>query len=818
MRGTPTSRGSAGAVRLTLAASLLVASTGLWIATSLPARESSAAVRSKGTPTAGSDDDRKVIETLVEQERYFEAFTRAVARLRGLTEAFGLDSPASLDALEQVAVIAHHAGDQALAELLLEVCVARRGVVHGEHSPELAESLHHEGLVARYLGRYEQSRQLHEQAIRWLAPHRATHGPLLAEAIQARASWWRHMDLDRAIDGYAEALAVRRESPETPTIAIADNLVWLGWTTFQAGRHEEAALHLAEAEHLLREAGLYDHTLMGVLLSLRADRLAIHGAWEAAARTYEASTAIFESARRRHFPGFPRRKSPPHGYAAYALTQLMQGRDEAAWRLLQRARGAVTSEFLQLARWQDLLPDTYREVSDLRRATLDAEAAFRDTHTGRDAGAEAESILRLLDLRARTLELEQGFLDAHPADQAPSLAALQAAVAPNEAFVGWVDFRLGNHHGRSRGPSRAEIWAYVIRRDGIRWVPLMRARTTEETRRMDDRLRRYSNALRTAAGWPERVEPDGELDRLRRELGSILVEPVLPELQGKDALIVELSSLIPEIPLEPLILADGTAVKERFAVSYIPSAETYMALRRSDPGHADLRRLPALVVGDPDFGPESPFPPLPFSSREVAAISALFPAASVLRGAAATEARLDELARSGRLREFGVLHFATHMVSGGHREHSAVVLSPEEGVGYDGLIDAGEILAGWHLRAEVVALSGCHSLVGRGPEDSGEYLGFTQVLLAAGARSVLASLWRVDDEATALLMKRFYENLLGQPSGRREGLSPSTSRAQALREAGLWLRAYVDEQGRRPFEHPVYWSGFILIGPPGSPR
>ncbi|MGH9870066.1 MAG: CHAT domain-containing protein [Candidatus Polarisedimenticolia bacterium] len=803
MIGTQTSLGAAGAFRLSVAASLLVVSTSLWIATYLLARESSAELRAAGN----SDGTRSVIETLVKQERYLEAFSRAVARVSGLSEALGLDSPASLDALEQVAVIAHRAGDQNLAELLLEVSLARRRVVHGERSPEVAESLHHEGLVARFLGRYEQARQLHDQAIQRLAPHRATHGPLLAEAIQAQASWLRHVELDRAIDGYADALAVRLENPETPRIAIADNLVWLGWTTFQAGRHEEAALHLAEAERLLREAGLHDHTLMGVLLSVRADELAIHGAWAAAAQAYEASTAIFEVARRKHFPGFPRRKSPPHGYATYALTQLMQGRDEEAWTLLQRARGAVTSDFLQLARWQELRPDTWREITDLRRATLAAEEDLRDAAPE----AQLKSILRLLDLRARTLELEQAFLDAHPPREAPSLTALQAALAPEEAFVGWVDFRLGNHHGQSRGPSRAEIWAYVIRRDSIRWVPLMRARTTEEARATDESFRRYSHALRIAAGWPERVEPDEELDRLRREVGSILMDPVLPELHGKKVLIVELSNLVPELPIEALILADGTVVKERFAVSYIHSAETYMAMRRTDPDRSDLRRLPALIVGDPAFGAESPYLPLPFSSQEIAGISSLFPSASVLRGAAATEARLDELARSGRLREFGILHFATHVVSGGHLERSAVVLSPEDEGGYDGLVDAAEILAGWRLRADVVALSGCHSLVGRGPADSGEYLGFTQVLLAAGARSVLASLWRVDDEATAHLMKRFYENLMGQPSTR-------ASRAQALREAGLWLRRYVDEEGRRPFEHPVYWSGFIVIGPPGSPR
>jgi CHAT domain-containing protein len=103
-----------------------------------------------------------------------------------------------------------------------------------------------------------------------------------------------------------------------------------------------------------------------------------------------------------------------------------------------------------------------------------------------------------------------------------------------------------------------------------------------------------------------------------------------------------------------------------------------------------------------------------------------------------------------------------------------------------------------------------------------------------GARSLLLSLWRVDDTATALLMKRFYENLLG----RREGLRESMPRAAALQEAKHWLRSLRIEDVERllplsgrdrgslrpvdtgkpgtlfPFAHPYYWSAFILTGDP----
>jgi CHAT domain-containing protein len=109
----------------------------------------------------------------------------------------------------------------------------------------------------------------------------------------------------------------------------------------------------------------------------------------------------------------------------------------------------------------------------------------------------------------------------------------------------------------------------------------------------------------------------------------------------------------------------------------------------------------------------------------------------------------------------------------------------------------------------------------------------------SGARSVCLSLWNVDDTATALLMERFYQNLLGQ----RGGLSQPMPKAEALDEAKRWLRGLNQAEvkqataglpaGRRiieedegpkparirpasqhPFEHPYYWSAFILIGDP----
>jgi CHAT domain-containing protein len=129
---------------------------------------------------------------------------------------------------------------------------------------------------------------------------------------------------------------------------------------------------------------------------------------------------------------------------------------------------------------------------------------------------------------------------------------------------------------------------------------------------------------------------------------------------------------------------------------------------------------------------------------------------------------------------------------------------------------------------------------------SGEgFVGFTQALLMSGTRSVCLSLWKVDDTATALLMQRFYSNLLG----RAPGLNSPMPKAEALREAKFWLRglrraevlaltaemsggadrskgakarppaelaapipAGVDND--RPYAHPNFWDAFVLAGDP----
>jgi CHAT domain-containing protein len=212
---------------------------------------------------------------------------------------------------------------------------------------------------------------------------------------------------------------------------------------------------------------------------------------------------------------------------------------------------------------------------------------------------------------------------------------------------------------------------------------------------------------------------------------------------------------------------------------------------------AEQRKLQQILIaarsGDRDFDR------LPGTRFEVEALTRLFQSADrpirALFGTGASEPELDQLAASGKLARYGFIHLATHgLIDEAVPARSAVILTQtglpdplEQALShqpvFDGRLSVREIQHTWELKAELVTLSACETALGRSAGGEG-FVGFTQALLMSGTRSVCLSLWKVDDTATALLMQRFYANLLG----RRPGLTAPLPKAEALREAKTWLR------------------------------
>ena len=211
----------------------------------------------------------------------------------------------------------------------------------------------------------------------------------------------------------------------------------------------------------------------------------------------------------------------------------------------------------------------------------------------------------------------------------------------------------------------------------------------------------------------------------------------------------------------------------------------------STPGSA-LERALRSVRGSSD---RSALTRLPFSRQEADSIAALAPHGHV-REALGFEAS-RETALSPELGQYAIVHLAVHGLLDAKRpELSGLVLSlvDEEGKRTDGFLRLHDVY-NMKLAADLVVLSGCQTGLGKAVQGEG-LVGLTRGFMYAGARAVVASLWQVDDESTAELMKRFYRGML------KENRRP----AEALRAAQLEMSR--DKRWSAPF----YWAGFVLQG------
>jgi tetratricopeptide (TPR) repeat protein len=257
------------------------------------------------------------------------------------------------------------------------------------------------------------------------------------------------------------------------------------------------------------------------------------------------------------------------------------------------------------------------------------------------------------------------------------------------------------------------------------------------------------------------------------------------------------------VPFASLPLADDTvALGVRYALRFAPSlrALNEAEARSPDSAAAWAASSQALVVGNPlmpsvtdESGRRSALVPLPNAGEEARWIAHKLRAA-VLTGAGATESAV----RAGLPRAW-LIHLATHGMAFGSEARVArsfVALAPD--ATNDGLLTLGELLSDApNLSADLVVLSACQTGLGNLRQAEGT-VGFQRTLLAKGARSVLVSLWSVSDEATRILMERFYTHWLDDPD--------RPSKAEALR------RAQRDVRETAGLEHPRFWAAFQLVG------
>lgn len=279
------------------------------------------------------------------------------------------------------------------------------------------------------------------------------------------------------------------------------------------------------------------------------------------------------------------------------------------------------------------------------------------------------------------------------------------------------------------------------------------------------------------------------------------------------------------LPFETLVAEAASPPEylvQRFALSYCPSASALAALLKPEiqqlapprkmllaiGGSSSVPKasleLRAAMGGPPagpafDFEEGSGFTPLPFSRKEILDIAKEFPTKLVdtLVGDEANETAVKTL----QLENYRIIHFACHsFLNERYPFRSALVLSPSDNSEDDGFLQMREIY-GLRLNADLVVLSACQSGKGFLEECEGT-LDLARPFFYAGAHSVMASLWSIDDKATRALMSEFYRALsMGVPV-----------------ENALMLAKRV--MLKSPWAHPFYWAGFLMHGisslPPAS--
>ena len=402
-------------------------------------------------------------------------------------------------------------------------------------------------------------------------------------------------------------------------------------------------------------------------------------------------------------------------------------------------------------------------------------------------------------IRLRDAEVAIRAADPHYASlfhAAPTrLAEVQAAL-PGDAALLEVFLGADRSYAWLVTPTGIDAFALPPRAAIDRAVARLRAAFTAPQRSPAGespaaRRRRLARAVRSGEG-------------AAHALSQVLLAPLRGHLAAPRLMVVVGGSL-DNVPFAALYQPGAPArLVERHRLAMLPSAAALLAMRRRARRPSDGRVLiladPVLDAADPrEAHPAAPggrerFARLRFSRIEARRIAALAPDSTdlALDFAASRATLTGPAARSAR-----ILHIASHgILDQDDPDLSGVVLSlvDREGHPLDGLIRLHE-LYDLDLAADLVVVSACQTALGRSIRGEG-LIGLSRGFLYAGARRVVASLWRVHDRGTSVLMERFYRGLLG------DGLSP----AAALRRAQLSMMA------EPRWSAPYYWAAFVLEG------
>jgi CHAT domain-containing protein len=466
-------------------------------------------------------------------------------------------------------------------------------------------------------------------------------------------------------------------------------------------------------------------------------------------------------------------------YASLALVEQARGRPAEAFAVSERMRARQMLDLLALGRVSRATTES-KEEQDLRRKIALLTQRLETGVRHRSAVREPP----LGDERAANATREQ--LDAAQKAYTRLIARLRDSDPAYAAFASastrtWKDVA-------SRLKSDQILLEYLVT-DSASTVFVVTADTVAAVD-LQMKGQTLSDLVEFSRKAIEKPADSGPRELWRaplRRLYLALIQPVAKKgyLRGKRTLLIAPHGELNFLSFASLI-APGQPdhfLIEGFQIAYTPSATVWVELgqRRLRPPHVGVLAMAPHVNR------------LPASRNEAIAIGRIYGRQAVVKiGSAATAEAL-----SRALSNVGTVHFATFGVLNKHNPLFSFIELAANGQD-DGRLEVNEVF-GLRLSGHLVVLSACQTALASGaladvpPGD--DWVGLVQAFLQAGARAVVASLWPVEDRATADLMVRFHKRLAA-------GAAPATALAEAqrylIRNAGT--------------ASPFYWAGFVASG------
>jgi CHAT domain-containing protein/tetratricopeptide (TPR) repeat protein len=722
-----------------------------------------------------------------------DLFGRALA----LFEAEAPGGVSVAGGLDNLGLVAMLRGDLVAAGELHEKALAIRSRLAPE-SLDVAASLSNLGTVMLRRGDLDAARRFNERALvlrEKLAPAHPDTGRSRMNLGEIARQGGDSAEAERLFEEAREF----HEEISPGGLEVAECLEALGELAVVRGRPGEAEEHLREALAIRRrlapgssgEAESWHE--LGLLLWKMQRPGEAASAFRSALAAIETQSARLGSGDPLQ-AGFAPLLDPYYRDLIGLLADL--GQPEEAFHVLERSLARGLRALLARRDLVFAADVPARLLSEKRRlawAYDEAQAEIARLSTGRDA-ARLEELLR----RLHSLHEEQGRLADRISRASPRFASLQ--------YPKPLDLPAAK---KSLDPGTVLLSYCVMKEKTLLFVVSTGSFRAFTLPVGAEALGSSVNLFRSLLlrGREER-EPGAALLSAGRRLFDTLVAPAAAEVEASSRVLVSPDGPLLGLPFAALVKTgkSGPLFLAEWKPTHHALSATVYAQVRARPFRRAFPlslaafgdpRTPARTVAEtagmhPAMRYHAGLPPLPAARDEVEGIAAVFgPLASTYIGEQATEEALKAVAASARY-----LHFACHaLLDRRFPLDSGLALAPSaDGSGREnGLLQAWEIFERVRLDADLVTLSACET--GLGGEGAGEGLiGLTQAFQYAGARSVLASLWKVSDRSTTVLMKAFYGHLrAGRPKD------------EALQTAQLDLL-------RGDFPHPYHWAAFELIG------